>query len=169
MTALVLTGCATVPVPTGTPVPTASPTAQPSPEPTSSTAPWVACGPVIEYDSTGRLQSCEDLGPVAADSVAPHLANHRPDLSGLRVWWHSPSCVSTWHLDIHETSYGVTLEILDDGQDCSGESVGRAVDLDFYPAVLAADLTLMHNGNLIVTLPPAPTPQIGRASCRERV
>jgi hypothetical protein len=167
---LLVVCCTTAPLPTASSAPTPSPVPTLSPTPsttpvTSHTAtqqPALWCSDAVGIvDHTARMQGCEDLGTVEATSFDPHVANHAADLSGLRVWWSSPHCVSVWHLDVHETPYGVTIEILDEGQECSGDPVGHAIDLQLHPILLAADVALLHNGNLIVNLPPVPTPHPG--------
>ena len=161
--AMVLASCATAPVPTSTPGQTASPPAGPISSPTASPPPAIACGPFIDLvDTTGRVRDCTDLGQVDEESVAPHLANHGADLSGLRVWWKTRSCVMTWTAELRETGGAVVLAVDDAAyKECGGYPVGHALDLTLEPMELASNIVLMHNHVPVLSLRPVPTSPSG--------
>lgn len=159
--AFVIAGCAAGPLPTASQAraPVAS-TPTPTVEPTASASPWVACGAQVQVgDSTGRLQSCEDLGTMTIDRTSPHVTNEPFDPSRMRIWWAAQSCVSTWWIDIHDGANAVVIDI-DDGDhvSCPGESSNRVVTLSFRPMVQLRDVVQLHNGMPVISMWPVRTP-----------
>jgi hypothetical protein len=128
----------------------------------------VACGTQVQVgDSTGRLQSCEDIGPIEIDRASPHVMNEPSDPSRMRIWWAAQSCVSTWWIDIHDGANAVVIDI-EDGEhlSCPSESVDRAVTLSFRPMVHLREVIQLHNGLPVISMWPVrtPTPPTQRAT-----
>ncbi len=162
-----LSACTVEAVPTGTLASTTAPpiSAQPIAQSKASPSPWVSCGPqILVGDSTGRLLSCADLGKVATSSVAQHVANIAADPAQIRMWWTVETCASTWWLDIHKGTDGVTVMDLSDGEhtSCPAYTTGRAILLVFRPMISAREVIQLHDGVPVVssgphTVPPAAT------------